>query len=361
MCPDNMEKISIIVPVYNVENYLAQCLESILNQSYRNIEILCVDDGSTDKSAEILREYKNKDSRVRIISQKNQGQGTARNRGIDEARGEYITFFDADDWCDPDYYKIALPFFEKQKDVDFIMVGSYLYDEQTKTIQKDQYHTLEVLKKRGLERPFTLKDLGEEIFSLSVVPWNKIFRTSFLKARNIKFIEGYSFEDNAFSCEVFFQMTSFRALPNLLIYYRINRVGSDVQSKNQKYLDFIFQLKEMKKILIRLNCYKSYKTFYWYHVFGTLDRRCQELDYDLQGKFFQRAREWIISEKEELSFLNETPILQANFKKYIQAATLSEFKAFDRVTWKTLLFRKKIRPTRLSYYVLGIPVYRIRK
>lgn len=96
-------KVSVIIPVYNVEPFLARCLDSVVGQTLREIEIVCVDDGSPDRSIDILRRYAAGDNRIRVISQENRGLGGARNRGFDAATGEYILFVDSDDWIDPAY------------------------------------------------------------------------------------------------------------------------------------------------------------------------------------------------------------------------------------------------------------------
>lgn len=98
-------KISVIVPVFNAEKYLKMCLNSLVSQTLKNIEIICIDDGSTDNSLAILDKFKSKDNRIKIIKQKNYGVSMARNNGISEAQGEYIGFVDADDWVDKDFLK----------------------------------------------------------------------------------------------------------------------------------------------------------------------------------------------------------------------------------------------------------------
>lgn len=98
-------KISVIVPVFNAEKYLKMCLNSLVSQTLKNIEIICIDDGSTDNSLAILDKFKSKDDRIKIIKQKNYGVSMARNNGISEAQGEYIGFVDADDWVDKDFLK----------------------------------------------------------------------------------------------------------------------------------------------------------------------------------------------------------------------------------------------------------------
>lgn len=98
-------KISVIVPVFNAEKYLKMCLNSLVSQTLKNIEIICIDDGSTDNSLAILDKFKSKDDRIKIIKQKNYGVSMARNNGISEAQGEYIGFVDADDWVDKDFFE----------------------------------------------------------------------------------------------------------------------------------------------------------------------------------------------------------------------------------------------------------------
>ena len=99
---ENMPKVSVIIPIYNAAEFLGECLDSVLAQTLTDIEVICVNDGSPDNSLEILREYEKKDSRIKIIDQKNQGAGAARNHGMSVARGEYLSFLDSDDFFDRD-------------------------------------------------------------------------------------------------------------------------------------------------------------------------------------------------------------------------------------------------------------------
>nr|MCR4662874.1 glycosyltransferase [Endomicrobiaceae bacterium] len=101
-----MPKVSVIVPVYNVEQYLRQCLDSIINQTFKDFECICVNDGSTDNSLTILQEYSKKDNRIKIINQKNSGSSVSRNNGIKQALGQYVSFVDADDWITDNYLEI---------------------------------------------------------------------------------------------------------------------------------------------------------------------------------------------------------------------------------------------------------------
>ena len=107
------EKVSIIIPVYNSESTLKRCIESVINQTYKNIEILIINDGSKDKSLNIMNEYKNKDERIIVINQKNKGLSGARNTGINNATGDYITFIDSDDYIKPNLVKDTIKIFEE--------------------------------------------------------------------------------------------------------------------------------------------------------------------------------------------------------------------------------------------------------
>ena len=117
-----MPKISVIIPVYNTENYLKECLNSVINQTFKDIEIICVNDGSTDNSLSILEEYARTDSRIKIINQKNQGVSSSRNNGIKSARGEYIMFLDSDDLYKPDLCEKVVEKIDSQSP-DIVMWG----------------------------------------------------------------------------------------------------------------------------------------------------------------------------------------------------------------------------------------------
>lgn len=124
-------KVSVILPVYNTEKYLPECLDSLLNQTLKDIEIICINDGSTDNSLEILQEYQANDQRIRILNQENQGAAIARNKGIQMAEGEYLSFLDADDFFDENMLKWSYEKAQKTNS-DICIYGSYLYDNLTK-------------------------------------------------------------------------------------------------------------------------------------------------------------------------------------------------------------------------------------
>ena len=126
-----MPKISVIIPVYNCAKYLPMCLNSIIYQTYDNLEIICINDGSKDNSGKILEQYKQKDTRIKVITQHNQGQSAARNKGIETATGDYISFIDGDDWVSLSLYqKFAKKLKEIKQDIDIYMFNACDYYEK---------------------------------------------------------------------------------------------------------------------------------------------------------------------------------------------------------------------------------------
>ena len=134
-----MAKISIIIPIYNVREYLAKCIESVINQTYQDIEIICVDDGSTDGSYEICEYYKKKDSRIKVVHKINEGIVSARQTGLKIANGEYVGFVDGDDWIDEKMYESMIRTMEKSN-VDMVETG--VIDSYNSFTEKERKYKL---------------------------------------------------------------------------------------------------------------------------------------------------------------------------------------------------------------------------
>lgn len=195
--------VSIVVPVYNTGMYLEQCLNSILEQTYRNLEIICVNDGSTDDSTDILNEYASKDARIKVIHQENSGVSAARNRGLDAATGEYVTFVDGDDWVEAEAYERMIRQFAN--DVDIVAMGAVIDGETD--------------NKKGLEEYFNRLPMGlvaatPSVFvGLNLSLPTKVYRRSLIEQYSIRFPVGISYgEDSAFFCCV---LAHSRALYNV--------------------------------------------------------------------------------------------------------------------------------------------------
>ena len=167
-------KVSVIIPVYNVEKYLEECLGSILNQTYINIEVICIDDGSTDASLHILQRCASKDERVIVLTQKNLGAACARNLGMSIAKGEYLLFLDSDDVFHPDMIRKAIDKAEKFES-DIVVFKAMSFD--TVTGEKVALNDLFVSFPKYTDEVFSYLDVPNVIFNSFMVPaWNKLFR-----------------------------------------------------------------------------------------------------------------------------------------------------------------------------------------
>lgn len=173
-----MHKISVIIPVYNVEQYLPKCIESILNQTYRNLEIILVDDGSTDSSGKVCDEYAVKDSRVSVLHKENGGASSSRNAGLEFAHGEYIAFVDSDDWLDSNMYADMMDISLKY-DADIVECG-YRYIKNEGALIVDKENTGEITVYDNISALNKLY-FGDQIWGgISIVLWDKLYKKSAL-------------------------------------------------------------------------------------------------------------------------------------------------------------------------------------
>ena len=216
-------KVTVIIPVYNAEKYLRKCLDSVVNQSLREIEIICVDDGSTDSSPEILAEYAEYDERILIITQENSGAGNARNVGLEAASGEYLLFLDSDDWFERDYFDSAVDKIEADY-ADICICGYESFDNLT---GKKLASNWEKKSKNLPQESFSPNAYAESIFQLTDGQvWDKLYRCSFIKQNGIKFPCIKAAEDTAFSYQTLLLAECITVLPRVMVHYRINRFGS---------------------------------------------------------------------------------------------------------------------------------------
>ena len=222
-----MIPISVIIPVYNVEKYLKRCLDSVINQTFRDLEIICVNDGSTDGSSEILEEYKSKDERIIIINKVNGGLSSARNAGMKVARGEYIGFVDSDDWIDLDFFE-KLYTAAKKHDADVACAGI-----------KRVYSSGKVLKKLELGEEIILRKCSEKYSYLEIPKkcyvWNKIYKKAEIERQSLLFKEGVTFEDCYFTIRLLYHSDKIVTVPNIYYNYWVNikSISRTASDKNQ--------------------------------------------------------------------------------------------------------------------------------
>ena len=182
-----MEKISVIIPVYNVEPYIRQCLDSIINQTYKNLEIIIIDDGSPDGCGAICDEYAKKDSRIIVIHKENEGLCAARNDGIKQATGEWVAFVDSDDWCELDYYENMMNSIMNE-DIEMIIAGGYYSEFQGKSsIVRTFEKPLKFIGRDNIET-LMIKTLisGKRGYAYGY-PWDRLYKALFIKNHDLYF------------------------------------------------------------------------------------------------------------------------------------------------------------------------------
>lgn len=215
-------KVSVIVPVYNVEKYLKQCLNSIVNQTYKNLEIIIVNDGTKDNSMKIVEEYL-QDKRIKVINKENGGLGSARNRGIEEATGDYISFVDSDDYISLNIYEELL---KKIEENDIIIFNYSKFDDKSGEILYEKY-----INDKELET--IIPNEYNYLYSkISTSCWNKLYKTSYIRENSFKFLE-ILYEDVLWNIEVIFKTSKINLVNKSYYYYRINRNDS-IMGKSSK-------------------------------------------------------------------------------------------------------------------------------
>lgn len=242
-----LEKVSVIIPVYNVHNYLKFCINSVINQSYSNLEIILVDDGSTDGSSVICDNYAKEDKRVKVYHKKNEGVSLARNYGVKKSTGNYIIFVDSDDFVHKEMIKTLVDLCEK-KYCD-MAACSYL--------RINVHNVMEPLDISGIVKKNTREEFYETMICDSNIAgyvWNKLYKTKIIKQMSNLFLD-YIFEDFEFNCRYLELCDSICYTTQKLYYYYVNNYGITGTFKiNEKIINGI------KAYTAILNYYDKYCT-----------------------------------------------------------------------------------------------------
>lgn len=238
--------VSVIIPVFNVEAYLKECLDSIINQTFSDIEIICIDDGSTDSSPEILREYASKDSRVIIITKENGGLSSARNAGMEATSGEYVTFLDSDDYLEIDAIQQLYDKASSEQLDMLVFCGKSFCEKGFTTTQKDIYSLCPTPLTKTMTGPDFLIESFKYNNHIGTSPL-KLFRTKFLKENNIKFIQGILHEDEPYYYEAILAAQRVTKIPNQFYLRRFHCGSITTCEKNSKHV--IGKLTAISRIL----------------------------------------------------------------------------------------------------------------
>ena len=256
-----MIKVSVIVPIYNEEKYLEQCLKSICEQTLKDIEIICVDDGSTDHSLQILREYAAKDSRIKVLTQENQFAGVARNHGMKYATGKYLAFLDSDDYFETDM--LEKMFQKAEKNNSDIVICRYVeHCEDSGEVRKLNWSFEELFfVQKEVFSGASLNCAG--IFQIAKGwAWDKLFRTDFVKKCGYEFPNFRSSEDGYFVYMLMAKAAGISYMDDAFVKHRINDIHSLSNTKEKDWMNGFKMWMLIKEELKKQNLYEIYEQSY---------------------------------------------------------------------------------------------------
>lgn len=270
-----MPEISIIVPVYNVEKYVKQCLQSILNQTFSDFEVIIIDDGSSDQSGKICDDFARLNSKITVLHTENEGLASARNKGLDRAKGDYICFVDSDDYLQENYLEFLYRIIQNSE-YDFVSCAANFVDEQGKLIRRNDYLVSEK------------EIVGDEIIDIYMTTnliedasWNKLYKKTVWQ--DLRFLEGYIYEDSEIIVRLLQRCKTIFFTSEFLYYYRIRSdsilsyEGKSIYKKKYKiknlHLLSVYEsrAKQLRGTKWEVGCYRQILLlcgeFIFYHTF----------------------------------------------------------------------------------------------
>lgn len=358
-----MPKISIIVPVYNVERYLRDCLNSLINQTLSDIEIICVNDGSTDSSPRILEEYVARDSRIKVINKENSGYGASMNIGLTAAEGEYIGIVESDDFVKTTMYE-ELYNLAVKNNADVVKSDYYLY-----TTSNNQSRKIGIIKPKYTGKVFSVKDYPK-ILKMPPSIWSSIYRREFLNKNNIRFQEspGASFQDISFAFKTLSSAERLVFTNKTYLYYRQDNENSSVKSKGKVYAvsdewdevtRFLDKNPDIKAVVNDVKLYVQFNSYKWSttRIDESFRDEFIERYHDTFKRFYDNGeitRDFYKKKdnKKELNLLLKD---KSGYRRYIDAIALKEEKKQNR----RKLFSVRINPSRVSIVLFGKQILEI--
>jgi len=331
-----MVKVSVIMPVYNAEDYLEDAIGGILGQTLDDWELICVDDGSADSSLEILNEFASNDSRIKVYHQENRGGGAARNVALTHTTGEYLYCMDADDSIEPyaleECYEIAT-----QKDLDFIIFQANNYDVDTDTYNNFRIFRMDNIADKVGESIFSYRDLGDLIFDTSSTPWCKFYNLDFVKRTGAQFAEGLIFHDNIFWWEILLNGERIYFYRKYL-YTRNNHSKSSTGAGDRRYLDAIPISNMIWDIFFRYNQFDNYKKGLGMRKFDKVLHWYDRIQEDLKEEYFQAMKEDYERIAEDKEFYdNFVPEISKKSKNiFLNTLKANNHEEFDELMGETM-------------------------
>jgi glycosyltransferase involved in cell wall biosynthesis len=256
----NPIKFSVIIPVYNVKDYLSECLDSIVGQTLTDIEIICVDNGSMDESLEILKKYAKRDKRIKILEIGRSNAGAARNAGLAVANGEFLYFIDSDDYCETDLLEKCYKKITEDK-ADVLVFRASMFDTTTKKHEILSYSLVD--NNLPTKIPFKPAEMKNHLFnSFQNWPWDKVFRHEFIKEKNISFQEVVRANDVMFVYLALAQAKKITILDDVLIHYRVGNKNSLQATNHLAPVAFWDAYRKTKEMLTKVGVYDVFERTY---------------------------------------------------------------------------------------------------
>lgn len=286
-------KVSILVPIFNVEKYLRQCLDSVVNQSLKDIEIICIDDGSTDSSPKIIKEYAKGDPRFTVITKKNSGYGDSMNKGIEKARGEYIGIVESDDWVDVDMFENLYKIADENK-VDVVKSNFYFYSGTGNTNKK--FHLVNSADAEKVINPIETTS----VFFPQAAIWTGLYKKSFLEKNAIRFLPtpGASYQDTGFNFKVWASAKKAYLTNDAYLHYRIDNDNSSVKSKG-KIFAVVDELTDMYRFAENTKHFDQLKPILFQRKYEIYMWNYGRLTSDAAREFISHVHKELKSDKEK--------------------------------------------------------------
>lgn len=299
-------KVSVLVPIYNVEKYLRQCLESVVSQTLEEIEIICLNDGSTDGSLEIIQEFQKKDPRIVLVDKKNSGYGDSMNLGLKKARGEYIGIVESDDYIDDDAFE-KLYRYAKLYDVDVVR-ANYYFNKGGKD-KKNLY--IDPLNAGRVVDPAR----QTWIFYQAPAIWSAIYRREFLDKNGIEFLPtpGASYQDTGFNFKVWASTHRAFFTTEAFLHYRIDNEASSVNNPG-KVMNIVYEYTEIEKFLREKGLFKELGPVMEIAKFGGYYWNILRLKTNLLPDFLKVVKDEYTKAREEGLLYKEYSTSEAQWK-----------------------------------------------